>query len=32
MRIGNDSGETFEPIMRLATNGSIGEAIEEGEE
>jgi hypothetical protein len=31
MRISNDNGETFGPILRLATNGTIGEATEEEE-
>jgi hypothetical protein len=29
MRVSNDNGETFGPILRLATNGTIGEATEE---
>jgi hypothetical protein len=24
MRISNDNGETFSPILKLATNGTIG--------
>ncbi len=31
MRISNDNGETFGPVLRLATNGTIGEATEEEE-
>src|SRR5215207_8684933 len=30
-RISTDSGETFRPILRLATNGTIGEAAGEEE-
>lgn len=29
MRISNDNGETFGPILRLATNGTIGEETAE---
>ena len=29
MRVSTDNGETFGPILRLATNGTIGEAVEE---
>ena len=29
MRISNDNGETFGPILRLGTNGTIGEELEE---
>ena len=32
MRISSDNGETFGPILRLATNGTIGGATEEEEE
>jgi hypothetical protein len=32
MRISNDFGETFGPMLVLATNGTLGEAAEEGEE
>jgi hypothetical protein len=32
MRVSNDNGETFGPIMNLATNGTIGEAAEGTEE
>jgi hypothetical protein len=32
MRISTDNGETFGPILRLATNGTIGEATEEDDE
>jgi hypothetical protein len=28
MRVSNDNGETFGPTLRLATNGTIGEAPE----
>jgi hypothetical protein len=28
-RISTDNGETFGPMLRLATNGTIGEAAEE---
>jgi hypothetical protein len=32
MRISNDNGATFEPLLKLATNGTLGEALEgEGE-
>jgi hypothetical protein len=31
MRVSNDYGATFGPMMMLATNGTIGE-MEEGEE
>jgi hypothetical protein len=31
MRVSNDNGETFGPILRLATNGTIGEAAAEEE-
>jgi hypothetical protein len=31
MRVSNNNGETFGPILRLATNGTIGEAAEEEE-
>jgi hypothetical protein len=32
MRVSNDNGATFGPVLRLATNGTIGEAAEgEGE-
>jgi hypothetical protein len=31
MRISNDNGETFGPILRLATNGTIGEETAEEE-
>lgn len=31
MRVSDDNGETFGPILRLATNGTIGEE-EPGEE
>ena len=30
MRVSNDNGATFEPMLVLATNGTIGEAEEEG--
>ena len=30
MRVSTDSGETFGLVLRLATNGTIGEAAEEG--
>jgi hypothetical protein len=32
MRVSTDNGATFGPILRLATNGTIGEAAEEPEE
>lgn len=32
MRVSNDNGETFGPILRLATNGTVGEAAEEEDE
>jgi hypothetical protein len=32
MRVSNDNGETFGPILKLATNGTIGEAVEGEEE
>ena len=32
MRVSNDDGETFGPILRLGANGTIGEEIEESEE
>lgn len=32
MRVSNDNGETFGPILRLATNGTIGEETAEEEE
>ena len=32
MRVSDDNGETFGPILRLATNGTIGEAAAEQEE
>jgi hypothetical protein len=32
MRVSADNGATFGPMLRLATNGTIGEAAEEGEE
>ena len=32
MRVSNDNGATFGPILRLAPNGTIGEAEEEPEE
>lgn len=32
MRASNDNGETFGPILRLATNGTIGEETAEEEE
>jgi hypothetical protein len=31
MRVSNDNGETFGPMLMLATNGTMGEP-EEGEE
>jgi hypothetical protein len=31
MRVSNDNGATFGPMLMLATNGTIGE-MEEGEE
>ena len=31
MRVSNDNGVTFGPILRLAPNGTIGETGEEGE-
>ena len=31
VRTSTDNGETFGPINNLATNGTIGEAAEEGE-
>ncbi len=31
-RISTDNGETFGPTLNLATNGTLGEAEEEGEE
>ena len=31
-RISNDGGETFGPMLRLATNGTIGSTEEEGGE
>lgn len=31
MRVSDDNGETFGPILRLATNGTIGEETEEEE-
>jgi hypothetical protein len=30
MRVSNDNGEIFGPLLRLATNGTIGETAEEG--
>jgi hypothetical protein len=32
MRVSDDNGETFGPMMRLSANGTIGEAAEEKEE
>jgi hypothetical protein len=32
MRVSNDNGATFGPVLRLAPNGTIGEAEEEPEE
>jgi hypothetical protein len=32
MRVSNDDGETFGPILKLASNGTIGEAAEGEEE
>jgi hypothetical protein len=32
MRVSNDDGETFGPILKLARNGTIGEAAEGEEE
>ena len=32
MRVSNDNGETFGPILRLGANGTIGEETEESEE
>jgi hypothetical protein len=32
MRVSNDFGETFGPMLVLATNGTLGEAAEEGTE
>jgi hypothetical protein len=32
MRVSNDNGATFGPLLTLATNGTIGEVTEEGEE
>jgi hypothetical protein len=32
MRVSNDNGATFGPVLRLATNGTIGEPAEEGPE
>ena len=29
MRVSNDNGETFGPILRLGANGTIGEELEE---
>jgi hypothetical protein len=29
-RISNDAGQTFGPVLRLATNGTIGSTTEEG--
>jgi hypothetical protein len=29
MKVSNDNGETFGPLLRLASNGTIGEEIEE---
>ena len=31
MRVSNDNGETFGPILQLSTNGTIGQATEEEE-
>jgi hypothetical protein len=31
MRVSNDGGQTFGPLLRLATNGTIGSTEEEGE-
>jgi len=31
MRVSDDNGETFGPMMRLSANGTIGEAEAEGE-
>jgi hypothetical protein len=32
IRVSNDNGATFGPLLTLSTNGTIGEAAEEGEE
>jgi hypothetical protein len=32
MRVSNDNGATFGPMLILATNGTIGETAEEGTE
>jgi hypothetical protein len=32
MRVSNDNGATFGPMLRLATNGTLGEVAEEPEE
>ena len=32
MRVSNDNGATFGPVLNLATNGTIGAAEQEGEE
>jgi len=32
MRVSNDNGETFGPLLTLATNGTLGESAEEEEE
>jgi hypothetical protein len=32
MRVCNDNGATFGPVLRLAANGTLGEAAEESEE
>jgi hypothetical protein len=31
LRVSDDNGATFGPILNLATNGTIGEAATEGE-
>jgi hypothetical protein len=31
-RVSNDGGQTFGPMLRLATNGTIGSGTEEEEE
>jgi hypothetical protein len=32
MRVSNDNGATFGPVLTLAINGTIGVATEEGDE
>lgn len=32
MRVSNDNGETFGPVLTLATDGTLGEAAAEGED